>query len=120
VSRLAEERAAPNAFWTQGDTAPALSERLLDGNGVAVDLTGATVRFQARYAYASDAANAIDQPAIVVAPATNGIVSYTPTAADTDTPGDLYLQWRVLFGGVAVEHFRSSTYQKVRIRKATA
>lgn len=120
MSRLPEERKAPDAYWTAGDTAPAIREVLKDGTGATVDLTGATVRFQARYAYASDAANAIDQPAVVVAPPTSGIVSYTPTAADTDTPGDLYLQWRVVFGGGGIEHFANATYQKVQVRKATA
>jgi hypothetical protein len=120
VSRLLEQRTAPDAYWTQGDTAPAIREVLKDGTGAVVDLTGASVRFQAKYAYAADSANAIDQPAQVPAPATSGIVSYTPTAADTDTPGDLFLQWRVVFSGGGVEHFASASYQKVRVRRATA
>ena len=120
MSRLAEQNKAPNAYWTQGDTSPALSMVLRDGTDAIVDLTGATVRMQGTFHDAASSAQAIDQAATVVAPATNGRVSYTPVAGDTDTIGDLIVQWKVTFGGGAVERFPNSGYQKVRILKGTA
>ena len=50
MSRTAWQRKAPDAYWSQGDTAPAISEQLLDGTGAVVDLTGAAVRFQGTFA----------------------------------------------------------------------
>ena len=114
MSRSAWQRKAPDAYWAKGDTAPAISEQLFDGNNVAVDLTGATVRFEGRFMDSASVSQLIDQAATVVTPAT-GIVSYTPVAGDTDTSGDLLVRWKVTFQGGAIEHFPNSNHQKVRV-----
>ena len=92
MSRTAWEKAPPNAVWKRGDTAPAIRERLLDGTGATVDLTGATVRFRGTFPAAVDAAQAIDSAAVVVAPPTSGVVSYSPVAGDTDVAGELLVE----------------------------
>ena len=114
MSRSAWERKPPDAYWTQGDTAPALAEQLFDGAGAAVNLASATVRFQGLFVDSASVAQAIDQLATIT-DAPTGKVSYTPVAADTDTVGDLMVQWKVTFSGGAVEHFPNSGYQKVRV-----
>jgi hypothetical protein len=47
-------------------------------------------------------------------------VSYAPAAGDTDTIGDLMVQWRVSFAGGAIERFPNSGWQKVRIIRGSA
>ena len=114
MSLSAWQRKPADIYWTQGDTAPAVSEQLLDGAGAAVNLTGASVRFQALFPDSASSAQAIDQAATITG-ASTGLVAYTPVAADTDTIGDALVQWRVLFAGGAIEHFPNSGYQKLRI-----
>jgi hypothetical protein len=112
VSRTAWQRKAPDAYWKQNDTAPAIAEQLFDGTGTAVNLTGASVKFMAWFP--GDAAVKINATATVTDAAT-GKVSYTPTSTDTNTVGDLMAEWQVTFGGGAVETFPNSGHQKVRI-----
>lgn len=119
MSRSAWQRKPPDAYWSQGDTAPAIAEQLFDGTGAPVVLTGATVRFQGIYSDAASIAQAIDQAATIT-DATTGKVSYTPVAADTDTIGDLLVQWKVTFSGGAIERFPNWGYQKVRVMDSVA
>lgn len=113
MSRSAWQRKPPDAYWKQGDTAPAIAEQLFDGLGVAVNLTGATVKFmmwgQGDAAIKVNAAATITDAAL-------GKVSYTPIAADTNTSGDYLVEWQVTFGGGAVETFPNSDWQKVRVK----
>lgn len=118
MSRTAWQRKAPDVYWSQGDTAPAISEILKDGLGVAVNLTGASVRFQATFPGA--ASPEIDSAATLSGTPTDGTVTYTPVTADTDTIGDLLVQWKVTFAGGAIERFPNSGYQKVRIIQKVA
>jgi len=112
MSRTAWGRKAPDFFWKQGDTAPAIAEQLLDGTGTAVVLTGAAVRF---IGYFPGAASAEINAVATITDAATGKVSYTPVTADTDTIGDLMVEWQVTFGGGAIETFPNSGHQKVRI-----
>lgn len=112
MSRTAWQRKAPDAYWKQGDTAPAIAEQLFDGNGDPVNLAGASVKFMAWFP--GDAAVKINASATVTDAAT-GKVSYTPTALNTDTAGDLLVEWQVTFGGGAIETFPNSNWQKVRV-----
>lgn len=120
MSRTKAQTAPPDIYWSKGDTAPAISEVLRDGTGAVVDLSGASVRFQALFFDAGSSAQAIDQAASIVGPGANGTVSYTPTSADTDTVGDLLVQWKVTFAGGAIERFPNWGYQKVRVQTSTA
>jgi hypothetical protein len=112
MSRTAWQRRAPDAFWKQNDTAPAIAEQLFDGSGTAVNLAGASVKFMAWFP--GDAAVKINATATIT-DAPTGKVSYTPTAPNTDTIGDLMVEWQVTFGGGAIETFPNSGWQKVRV-----
>jgi len=113
MSRTRWQRKAPDFYWKQGDTAPAIAEQLLDGLGAPVNLASATVKFmmwgQGGTAVKVNAAATITDAAL-------GKVSYTPSATDTDTPGDYLVEWQVTFGGGAVETFPNSDWQKVRVK----
>jgi len=116
MSRTRQQRMAPTVYWKKGDTAPAVSEQLLDGTGAPVVLSGASVRFHA-WAEGGSAAE-VDQPATITDAAT-GKVSYTPTAADTDTIGPYIVEWKVTFSGGAIERFPNSGNQKLIIGDST-
>jgi hypothetical protein len=113
MSQTAWERRPPDHTVTQNDTGVLIEDILRDSKGNLVDLTGATVRYQARMPGLALSLG-IDQDATVVAPETGGRVRRTLVAGDTDTPGELIEQWKVTFGGGAVERF-PATKHKLRI-----
>lgn len=117
MSRSAWQRKAPDAYWKQGDTAPALAEQLFDGTGAAVNLAGASVKFMAWFP--GDAAVKINAAATIT-DAANGKVSYTPSSTDTNTVGDLMVEWQVTFSGGAIETFPNAGWQKVRVKDDVA
>lgn len=77
----------------RNDTAPPITATLRDGNGVVVDLTGATVRFHMRDSSGTVKVNAL---ATVVTPS-QGAVRYNWTAPDTDQGGFFDAEWQVTF-----------------------
>lgn len=113
MSRTRWQRKAPDFWWKQGDTAPAIAEQLFDGTGAAVNLAGASVKFMM---WAPGDATVKVNAAATITDAVTGKVSYTPIAADTNTVGDYLVEWQVTFAGGAVETFPNSDWQKVRIR----
>jgi hypothetical protein len=115
VTRTRWQMKAPDAYWKKGDTAPAVAEQLFDGLGAPVVLTGATVRFRA---WAPGAATAEVDAVATITDAALGKVSYTPVSADTDTIGQYLVDWKVTFGGGAVEKFPNSDWQKLEVQDA--
>ena len=110
MSQSAWERRPPDHTITQNDVGVLIEDVLRDSKGVLVDLTGATIRYQARIP-GSALSLGIDQAAVAVAPTTSGKVRYTVVAADTDTPGALVEQWKVTFGGGQIERFPASKHK---------
>lgn len=76
------------------DELPAISATLSDAAGVAINLTGITVKFGMRRAY--DTANLFKNTAVVVS-ATLGTVRYDITSSDLTTaaPGTYWAQWEL-------------------------
>jgi hypothetical protein len=108
------ERRPPDHWIVQGDSGSTITEQLKDRSGNIVDLTGATVKYML---YAPGAASAkINAAATVVGLATNGTVSFTPSAAQGDTPGDYLEEWQVTFSGGLIQTFPATGPHKVRIR----
>jgi hypothetical protein len=92
------------------DTAPPI-EATLTADDVAVDLTGASVRFHMQDSSGTvkvDAAANIDDAAA-------GEVSYDWTAADTDTTGHFKAEWEVTFTDSTIRTFPNPGYTNVRI-----
>lgn len=78
-------------------TVRAVRSRLLDGDGAAANLTGATsIRFQMRTS--AGIALKVDRVAVVV-DAPTATVEATLTATDTDTKGNYRAEWRVTYAG---------------------
>jgi hypothetical protein len=93
-----------------GDTATVLTSTLRDGNGVVVNLTGATVKLNMRKA--GSRLVKVSAAGTVVTPLL-GAVSYTWVAADVDEPGLFNAEWEVTFSGGAKETFPNGRYLKV-------
>jgi hypothetical protein len=89
-----------------GDTAPAVTDTLLDRNGVAVNLTGATVKLHA----VDRLGNPVVASGTVTGPAggaldTTGQVQYQQVAGDVAVAQDLFVEWMVTFAGGAIERW---------------
>jgi len=103
-------------YVKQNDTAPALSGVLVDADGAAVDISGATLRFTMT---AIDGAT----PKVDGALATNGqdgggaqgAWSYTWQAGDTATPGYFRAEVEVTYDDGSVETYPNDGYTVIRI-----
>jgi len=101
------------AFYVkQNDTSPFMLATLKDANEVAVDLTGASVRFHMRAVGASQVT--VDADAVVT-DAEAGIVKYEWDAADTDTVGSYQAEFEVTFVSGDIETFPNNGYIRVEI-----
>lgn len=82
-----------------GNRSPSITDTITSG-GVAVDLTGSTVKFRMR-AVGSTTLK-VDSAATIVTPAA-GTVRYDPAAVDVDTAGDYLGWWQVTLPGGNVQ-----------------
>lgn len=98
-----------------GDTAPSPRTQLLAGDGAAVPLTGAAVRFKARLA--PGLPTFIDRPAVVEDPAANdgeeGWVHFDPQAADTTTTETYLVEWQVTYGTGQIQSFPGEGFDRL-------
>lgn len=100
-------------FWIkQGDTGPAITGQLLDGDLRAVDLTDATVAFKAKDrgtgAVAINGSATLDD-------AETGLVRYQWVTADTDTQGEFLAEWQVTFADGAVQTWPTPGFIAVHV-----
>lgn len=97
----------------QDDLLPAIEVALLDGNGAAVDLTGATqVRFLMRLPRGTQPK--VAAATTVVTPAA-GVVRYDWVTGNTDKAGTYRAEWEVTFPGSKPMTFPSDGYDTVSI-----
>lgn len=82
--------------WYVGDRNPSITEQITSA-GAAVDLSGSTVRFKMRPLRGETLK--VDQPAVIVAPASQGNVRYDWQAGDVDTAGFFLAWWEVTTAG---------------------
>lgn len=96
----------------QSDTSPILEATLTTAAGVAIDLSGASVRFHMRRAGAT--ATVVDAAATVVT-AASGIVRYAWQAADTASAGSYVCEFEVTYSDSTIETFPNSGYIRVDV-----
>lgn len=87
----------------RNDTAPPIEATLTDADGVALNLTGSTVRFHMRD---SSGLVKVNAPATLVTPS-SGFVRYNWIAADTVASGRYEAQWQVTFADTTIRTFPS-------------
>lgn len=101
------------AFYIkQNDTSPALRATLKNGLGIAVDLTGCSVRFHMRRV--GDITAKVDAAGTIVDD-NNGIVEYYWIAGDTDTVGSFEAEFEVTYAGGETESFPNNRFIEVEI-----
>lgn len=108
-------------FWIkQGDSSPSYRATLRDGDGNAVDIAGADVRFLMRRQRGTllvvDAEADIDQDVDGDdAPINIGQVHYDWQVGDTDEEGGFLVEFEVTFEGSLIETFPNDGYLTVAI-----
>lgn len=101
-------------YMKQNDTAPALTATLKDADGVAIDLTGATVVFNMRQR--SDSSVKVNRGAVTLVVAASGQVKYPWQAGDTDTVGVFDGEFEITHADTTVQTVPSKDYIKVVIK----
>lgn len=86
--------------FVQFDTSPSVFGTLAV-DGVALNLSGSTVRFQMRLV--GEARYTVDAAASIVTPAA-GTVRYDWAAGDLAVPGEYVARWQVTYGDTTVQH----------------
>ena len=99
----------------QNDTRPTLSVVVADSSGTAINITGASVLFKMR---AVNSSSLKVNSSATITNASNGAVSYTFSASDTDTAGLFQGEFQVTFSGGAIETFPNSEYISINVLAA--
>jgi hypothetical protein len=99
-------------YVKQNDTSPSMLATLLDGYGVAIDLTASTVRFHMRLV-GTDTAT-IDSAAQIVEE-DNGVVRYIWVAGDTSVVGSYEAEFELTYVDGSIETFPNNGYIGVEI-----
>lgn len=108
--------ANPKLNIKQNDTWPPVQATLnqtIDGVESPIDLTGATVKFMMRPTSGGTAK--VNAAAVLVAPATSGVVRYDWIAGDTDTVDDYEYEWQITFGDGRVATVPTVGYESLSV-----
>ena len=98
-------------YIKQNDTSPSMLATLQDANGVAVDLTGATVNF-----YMGNINGNVVTSTATIVNAEAGLVRYDWVALDTADSGMYQAEFEVIFIGGTKETFPNNDYISVVIK----
>ena len=96
----------------QNDTSPTLSVIIADSTGTAISLASASVVFKMR---AVNSTSLKVNASATITNASNGAVSYTFSASDTNTAGLYQGEFQVTYSGGLIETFPNSEYISINI-----
>lgn len=97
----------------QNDRRESIKRTLKDSAVVAINLTGATVKFIMKATPTGTAK--VNAAAVVVGPAVDGVVQYNWAAGDTDTAGLFLAEFEVTFADATKHSFPNDGYIEVRV-----
>ena len=103
------------------DLLPSIQATLKNPDGSIVDLTSATsVKFillaaNTDWTPANGASPTVSSAAVIVAPATSGVVRYDWAVGDTATAGQYLGQWQVTWPTNRPQSFPTATYYAIQI-----
>jgi hypothetical protein len=109
---------SPDFAIKVGDRRPALRITCNQGDGTALDLTGATVTFSMKTRGGGPVK--VSAQACTVITAASGIVEYRWAAADTDTAGDYDAEFRISLPGTLQTTVPGNGYLWVQVQDAVA
>ena len=121
----AQTQAALTQYFAEGDTAPNLVARMVDGAGDPVDLTGSTVVINIAYDrptyYYNPTIRIVDGGPCVVDPdqtedGNRGFVSWTSQEGDLTPPGSFQYTFEVTYSDSSRQTFPPNTYLPLIIR----
>lgn len=119
----AQNTAGETVYYVENDTAPDLAVILEDGDGNAVDLTGATVTISIAYArysyYYSPYIRIVNESSCTVDPdqVTNkGRISWTPGVGELTPPGQFAYTFQVTWFDGTKQTFPPNTYLPMIIK----
>jgi hypothetical protein len=99
-------------YIKRNDTSPAMLATLQDANGVAVNMTAASVRFH-MWPISSRVIK-VDAAATIVTPL-DGLVRYDWAGSDADAIGSYQAEFEVTYADASVETFPNDGYIRVEI-----
>lgn len=106
-------------YIKKGDTAPAIQDSLVDGNGKALpsgSLTGATIRFVMQsIATGQNVVSDTTHTSVVQDDGVATIVKYQWQAADTATAGLFLIEWEITFSSGLIETFPNSREKQIQV-----
>ena len=100
-------------YLKRGDTREPLQVICQDANGNAIDLTGASAKFNMKNGSGSLVVN--DSTHCTIVTAASGIVKYQWQTADTATAGDYTAEFQLTFGDGRILTFPNTTNLNVHI-----
>jgi len=105
------------AFYQEFDTAPNLRRQLLDGDGVPIDLTGATVFIDIAHTsydyYYSPMRRIVEDSSCIVEVGTDGWVQWEPSGLTP--PGNFRYRFKIVYGGGEIQHIPSNTTESLTV-----
>jgi hypothetical protein len=99
-------------FLKTHDTGKSIVATLMNGDGTVINLAGCSVKI---IISTNVGATATVNRAVTVTDAANGIVTYTPLAADVATAGTYMAEWEVTTAGALVFTVPDPGYDTIQI-----
>lgn len=95
-------------FVKEGDTVRKFRRRLKDGNGVPVNITGATIAFSMRVKPAGTVKVSLGAGTVV--DGGGGLVQYAQATGDVDTADIYETEWKVTYSDGTIQRFPNDGY----------
>jgi hypothetical protein len=102
-----------------GDTAPDLQATLKNADGTVIDLSAASAVLFHMREKGSDTAK-VERAAIIVAPASGGVVRYVWQTADTDTEGTYEGEFEITFNDGTISTVPNNGYIEIPMKTEIA